>query len=60
MIIVAKFILHISLTALFRIIAYKVLPQLELFNTIPENSKLPNRRFYTPATVYNGGVPENR
>lgn len=57
--IVAKFVLHNILPAFFRMLAYKVLPRLEYINILPKGSELPNRRFYTPATEYDGAVPED-
>ncbi|KAL5521565.1 LCB3 [Sanghuangporus sanghuang] len=46
---IAKFFLHISLPALFRLVSIKILPK---------GMVLPHRRFYIPATEYSGAVPE--
>lgn len=54
----AKFLLHSLLPPLFRWISYGVLPRLVSINILPKGAELPNRRFYTPATEYDGAVPE--
>ncbi|KLO10046.1 hypothetical protein SCHPADRAFT_857089 [Schizopora paradoxa] len=55
--ILAKALAHLALPPLFRMISYKVLPRLVSIHVLPEGSGLPNRRFYTPATEYDGSVP---
>ena len=55
----AKYILHMTLPPLFRLLTYKILPRLVSINVLPQGSELPNRRFYTPATEYDGSVPED-
>jgi len=53
----AKAVAHLALPPLFRLISNKVLPRLVSIHVLPEGSGLPNRRFYTPATEYDGSVP---
>ncbi|KAI5118596.1 hypothetical protein M0805_004171 [Coniferiporia weirii] len=53
-----KVVLHSLLPPLFRVISYKVLPRLVSISVLPKGSELPTRRFYTPATEYDGSVPE--
>lgn len=53
----AKFIAHLALPPLFRLISNRILPRLVSIHVLPKGSGLPNRRFYTPATEYDGSVP---
>ncbi|THH08409.1 hypothetical protein EW145_g2722 [Phellinidium pouzarii] len=55
---IVKVVLHSFLPPLFRMISYKILPRLVSINILPKGSELPVRRFYTPATEYDGSVPE--
>lgn len=55
---IAKPLLHALLPRLFRWLSYGVLPRLVSINILPKGTELPNRRFYTPATEYDGAVPE--
>lgn len=53
----AKALMHHFLPALFRVLTYKVLPRLGAAGLLPKGTNLPHRRFYIPATEYEGPVP---
>ena len=53
-----KFALHSLLPPLFRLLARRVVPLLVSLHILPQGTGLPKRRFYLPATEYDGAVPE--